>query len=538
MTCHTKFPVRTIVSALSLTIVIFGLIILWNNTVSNERSLLKVLEQAENVIEAYPDSVYALLTDYEATSADATCKALYGLLVTQAKYKLYIDSPDSLLPIIAQSEDYFRIKADKRRLCKSLYYHSMMLYKTGAMDQALLKLKEGLSIAEALSDTLQMAKYYESLCMLNDKARCHELMQMYAKKMLNLYLATNNNEAVARSLNNLATAYWRLEMPDSAFYYRKQALPLLDSISEINKAYLLTNLASDFIHAKNYETARQYLQKAASIAPQPNTFKMLGDIYEKEGMNILAQKCWKRAMEIGSPQVRLRTLNSIITSLIAGGNDKLAIDAYQQYIELNDSIQKDGSQVAIAELQAKYDYEVIKNSKNNRIVRLQFILIAFLVIFIISWWWHKKRVWKYENQIEAKEILIRQKESAISSLSDDICNKEKRTIILQNEIAQLQSTTLERLGKGREIYTSVKNGGRISNSVPEAEQCFIDFFVYFQNEKFTEWRTTYGALTPRLITYLILDDMGFDDTEKERVLGVGRAAIGMTKTRLKRSRKK
>ena len=555
-------------------IIILVIVVIWSNISSEGNRYSKELEDIEDVVETNPDSAYRLLNSYERFSfgTNERNNAMYGLLLTQVKYKLYKDSPDSLMPIIEHSESFFRNSLDRQHHCKALYYLSMMLNKTGRIEEATLKLREGLDIAKTLRDTLQMVKYYESLCMVNDFARCHKLMQSYAKMMLDMSVCMNDKERIVRSLNNLAASYWRQDMPDSAMYYRKKALAFLDGISDVNRAYLLTNLGSDYIHINEFDSARHYLQEALTFSPLPNAYKMLGDIYERDGHEILARANWEKAILLGSPRVRLNTIKSIIDASQKNGNNKLATYYYNQYIQLNDSIQASSSESLVSELQAKYDYVLLKNQKNKRIVVLQFVIILSLLILALFFWWHKSRVRIYESVIESKNLLVRQKETELSSiyedvrikqnhlreieslvqdkdkkigfyveeiesLTDDICQQEQKIELLNKEIFDLRSATLERLGKGRDVYSSVKNGGKIPNSVPEAEHCFIDFFTYFHNEKLLGWNETYKSLTPRLITYLILDDMGFDDVEKERILGVGRAAIGMTKTRLKRNRK-
>ena len=61
-------------------------------------------------------------------------------------------------------------------LCRAYYYHAMTLYERDRHDEALLILKKGEHLTRDLNDLLQLSKYYESLCMVNDYAHSDDLM--------------------------------------------------------------------------------------------------------------------------------------------------------------------------------------------------------------------------------------------------------------------------------------------------------------------------------------------------------------------------
>lgn len=519
----------------------------------NETQKYNTLYIADDIIESQPDSALQLLMAEKnlLLSGNEKSKALYGLLLTQAKYRLYQENADSLLPIIAACEEYFGNSADKGYYCRSMYYHGMLLFKVGRLEEATFRLKKGLDIAVEILDTLQIAKYYESLCMINDTGRCDSILLGYARKFYDISVVMSEKERIARSINNLATAYWRLDMKDSATICRRKALPLLDSITDLNRAYLMTNIGSDYIYQKDYVAAKDILHKAINITPLANAYKMLGDINEIEGHTEQALNMWQKAFSTGTPRVRCTTLRAFIDAAIGKADYKTATYFYEEYLRLSDSIQSTSEKKKLAEIQAKYDREVLKNIMNKRILLLQLVILAAILLVIIIWNTYRKREKKFVNALEKYELVIKQKGEELRSLQVSLENEmslhhelsvdfkiqEEKMAILRDEIALLQKASMTRLGRGKEIFTSICNNGRMPNIDADDEHCFIEFYSFYHHAEYEKWMSTYENLTPRLITYLILDDMGISDKQKEYVLSVGRAAIGMTKTRLNKSRK-
>ena len=132
---------------------------------SRQARIERALSAAEEVVERRADSALLHLegiADIVERGDDAS-RALYGLLLTEAKYRQDEDRPDSLLPVIRSSEEWFGGAGDRLHLERSMYYHAMMLKKLGELDASVLKLKEGEQLAEQLADDVFLSKYYESL---------------------------------------------------------------------------------------------------------------------------------------------------------------------------------------------------------------------------------------------------------------------------------------------------------------------------------------------------------------------------------------
>ena len=65
------------------------------------------------------------------------------------------------------------------------------------------------------------------------------------------------------------------------------------------------------------------------------------------------------------------------------------------------------------------------------------------------------------------------------------------------------------------------------------EPCFVEYFVSLHGDVYAEWERKYEKLSLRLLTYLILEHMGFSDEEIAHCLGVNKSSLRTTRKRLR-----
>ncbi len=96
------------------------------------------LAAAEELMDTRPDSALMILQSIPSGSiGSAGGRALYGLLMTQALDKNYIDvTSDSL---IRPAVDYYEDSSDKFRLMKSLYYLAGVDYYRKGYSESLIE---------------------------------------------------------------------------------------------------------------------------------------------------------------------------------------------------------------------------------------------------------------------------------------------------------------------------------------------------------------------------------------------------------------
>ena len=122
-------------------------------------------------------------------------------------------------------------------------------------------------------------------------------------------------------------------------------------------------------------------------------------------------------------------------------------------------------------------------------------------------------------------------------------NKEIKLFQYQNRIIQLNKNAermrecmSEKLGIGKQIYETVKNGGTMKNISIENEHFFIDYYAFLFPHEYATITKPYTNLSLRHTTYLILRQMGFNDTDIKTILFVKPSTIRNYRLRIAKKR--
>jgi len=103
---------------------------------------------------------------------------------------------------------------------------------------------------------------------------------------------------------------------------------------------------------------------------------------------------------------------------------------------------------------------------------------------------------------------------------------------LRKNVERLRKETLDRIGIGRHVYETLEKGLSIPNDIPNADTYLADFYSVFHSDNYNRIVAEYEDLSPRLFTYLILTDMGYEDSKIKDVLCVSQATIRSIRYRL------
>lgn len=248
-----------------------------------------------------------------------------------------------------------------------------------------------------------------------------------------------------------------------------------------------------------------------------------------------AEKNWKIALNAGDSQTVIDVLTSMQDYYEQQKNYKLAIEINHKKEALKDSILSVSKQEALAEIQHKYDSQV-KENKYYKVLTwlfgciLFFILLTLVLIYAFRW-----SISKFTNQLSVKEEVIRDAQRKITMLRDMDGEHNEEIAVLQDQIVTIQKQTFEQLGRGREIYNKIVEGGKLSST--DKEQYLIEYYAILHYETFASWMRMYKDLSTRLLTFLILQDMGKSNAEIEQILSITNSSLRSIKTRLKAKKK-
>lgn len=174
-----RLPILTFIAAIVATLSIFLASCGGRNATPDRQ-----LADAEEIMEARPDSAYSILTDsidsIALRSATRRQQALYALLITQANDKCRIQQRDDSL--VSTAVKYFESKGDAGHLMKSLFYQAVLQNESGDGDMAILALIQAKELAEELGDNYWQARVLELTGhILNESYSREEALSCYEK---------------------------------------------------------------------------------------------------------------------------------------------------------------------------------------------------------------------------------------------------------------------------------------------------------------------------------------------------------------------
>ena len=104
------------------------------------------LERAETLMDERPDSSLQILDSIDASRLGGADRALYALLLTQARDKNYLDlSNDS---IINEAVDYYGREGDAEKLGLAHYYRGRVMYDRSDFPSAIVDFMESKKMSD------------------------------------------------------------------------------------------------------------------------------------------------------------------------------------------------------------------------------------------------------------------------------------------------------------------------------------------------------------------------------------------------------
>ena len=506
-----------------------------------------LLAEANRLVEHNPDSARLLLNQLDNTLLlnDSTSNALYTVLMAQTGYVLYDTVPSDSL--IASAVCYCEKVGNKPLLCRAIYYRAMNLYVNGHHDMALALLKKGEVLVTDISDVLYKAKYHESLCMVNDKAQCNDLMLKYAKLFFVDAIQMNDSSFIARGLSHVSAAFSRLGNRDGTEQYIMEAMDYLDGMDSVGKAYILTNVACSLHKGGKRKLAKEYLVKSLQANPMPNTYAELGDIYAEDDSIHKAEECWNKAMQSDNVTVVINTLVSMTDYFRSFGKTEEALETLEKLYIVKDSVIRNTEQIKLAEIQYKYDQQLISN-KLQRTLNwlLEGTLGAIVMILSILYAYHRmvryytirldRNLRLLDSTREQIFLLESEKEAQIEHEGRIARKFVKKIEGLERKAEKLHREALERIGWGKQVYEKIKSNHLLEYR--EDESCLIDYYTLFNYDTYCQWKKRYENLSLRLLTFLILQDMQKTDEEICQILNIERVSLRSIKMRIRKLERK
>ena len=440
---------------------IIGLLLLFV-ACTGDREMRALLDRAEALMEAHPDSAYETLSSLPLKGGElkgSSERAFYLLLFANASYKLGKPMPSDT--VFQEVVDYYdrHGNANERMLA---YYLMGGIYLT--RHEAPMALQWYLDATEQ-ADTLspdcdnwaltkiygQMAELYHSQLMPKEEIEANRKFSIYAEKAGNTYQAIRGIEKQLGAYQLMSDTAMILALTDSVHKLYTQADMPQAAASVYHAAIYILLARHDYPKAKElmdiFEHESGLFDVKGSIAKsREHYYCAKGLYYEGIGKLDSAEYYYRRLLPYGFELDAYRGMIGVFRKQQLADSVlyivQLYEQAYQAYVNHKDID-------AMRQVQSMYDYsrnqkiayeEIIK-SKNRLITIIVLCFMMALAIYAISYLYRKRKrlylkavklirkekaaKWKETNRAERQTIQLRKNKEFIKSL--EFKNKELRS---------------------------------------------------------------------------------------------------------------
>ena len=492
---------------------------------------------ADSLMETYPDSALSILESitYPQKMPRAD-RALYALLLTQARHKNYIALEDDSL--IKTAVDYYGDKKKSLRAAKAHYYWGATYREMGYTSFA---------VEEYLTAIRLMPVRDEFLAMIYDNlAECYEkdeLFDIAIGAYRQAYQILRGGSQQIYPLRGIARMCLLQNKKDSALVYYQQALDcaLVEQDSSLIGA-LYHDLAMAYSEKKDYIQADKYVSKAIMIQGQDAVNVCLSKAQIMLNLNKLDSASYFYSKNVDQLDIYGKAVyyDGMYQIAKKRGEWKTATENIDAYKILYDSIQFITDNEELNRLMDKHQLEEHKRLLSEHTKMLIFSLItAFFLLMIICvfcFMWNdrkrKKRFIALQRELTQKRVdtmLLKEEEASESNKEDldkkrselteqqiQLCISVLKTTDCYDQLEALEKATPKQLLAMRSLRKDIRS--TISSA-------FVDVMMNLKER--------YPALTGDDIFYCVLSLLCCSKTVIMELMDATSDALKTRKNRIK-----
>lgn len=492
---------------------------------------------ADSLMETYPDSALSILESitYPQKMPRAD-RALYALLLTQARHKNYIALEDDSL--IKTAVDYYGDKKKSLRAAKAHYYWGAIYSEKGYASFA---------VEEYLTAIRLMPVRNEFLAMIYDNlAECYEEDRLYNVAIENYraaYQILKGKDEQTYPMRGIARVFLLQNEKDSALYYYQQALDcaLADQDSSLIGA-LYHDLAMVYSEKKDYIQADKFVSKAILLQGQDAINTCLSKAQIMLNLNKLdsASYFFSKNMEELDIYGKAVCYDGMYQIAKRKGEWKTATENMDAYKILYDSMQIMTDNEELNRLMDKHQLEEHKRLLSEHTRTLIFSLItafsSLMIICVFCFMWNdrkrkkhyialqheltQKRVdtmlLKEEELSESNKEHIDKKRSELTEQQIQLCISVLKTTDCYDQLEALERATPKQLLVMRSLRKEIRSD--ISNA-------FVDVMMNLKER--------YPALTGDDVFFCVLSLLCCSKTVVMELMDATSDALKTRKNRIK-----
>lgn len=492
---------------------------------------------ADSLMETYPDSALSILESitYPQKMPRAD-RALYALLLTQARHKNYIALEDD--PLIKTAVDYYGDKKKSLRAAKAHYYWGAIYSEKGYASFA---------VEEYLTAIRLMPVRNEFLAMIYDNlAECYEEDRLYNVAIENYraaYQILKGKDEQTYPMRGIARVFLLQNEKDSALYYYQQALDcaLADQDSSLIGA-LYHDLAMVYSEKKDYIQADKFVSKAILLQGQDAINTCLSKAQIMLNLNKLdsASYFFSKNMDELDIYGKAVCYDGMYQIAKRKGEWKTATENMDAYKILYDSMQIMTDNEELNRLMDKHQLEEHKRLLSEHTRTLIFSLItafsSLMIICVFCFMWNdrkrkkhyialqheltQKRVdtmlLKEEELSESNKEHIDKKRSELTEQQIQLCISVLKTTDCYDQLEALERATPKQLLVMRSLRKEIRSD--ISNA-------FVDVMMNLKER--------YPALTGDDVFFCVLSLLCCSKTVVMELMDATSDALKTRKNRIK-----
>lgn len=492
---------------------------------------------ADSLMETYPDSALSILESitYPQKMPRAD-RALYALLLTQARHKNYIALEDDSL--IKTAVDYYGDKKKSLRAAKAHYYWGAIYSEKGYASFA---------VEEYLTAIRLMPVRNEFLAMIYDNlAECYEEDRLYNVAIENYraaYQILKGKDEQTYPMRGIAPVFLLQNEKDSALYYYQQALDcaLADQDSSLIGA-LYHDLAMVYSEKKDYIQADKFVSKAILLQGQDAINTCLSKAQIMLNLNKLdsASYFFSKNMDELDIYGKAVCYDGMYQIAKRKGEWKTATENMDAYKILYDSMQIMTDNEELNRLMDKHQLEEHKRLLSEHTRTLIFSLItafsSLMIICVFCFMWNdrkrkkhyialqheltQKRVdtmlLKEEELSESNKEHIDKKRSELTEQQIQLCISVLKTTDCYDQLEALERATPKQLLVMRSLRKEIRSD--ISNA-------FVDVMMNLKER--------YPALTGDDVFFCVLSLLCCSKTVVMELMDATSDALKTRKNRIK-----
>jgi len=492
---------------------------------------------ADSLMETYPDSALSILESitYPQKMPRAD-RALYALLLTQARHKNYIALEDDSL--IKTAVDYYGDKKKSLRAAKAHYYWGAIYSEKGYASFA---------VEEYLTAIRLMPVRNEFLAMIYDNlAECYEEDRLYNVAIENYraaYQILKGKDEQTYPMRGIARVFLLQNEKDSALYYYQQALDcaLADQDSSLIGA-LYHDLAMVYSEKKDYIQADKFVSKAILLQGQDAINTCLSKAQIMLNLNKLdsASYFFSKNMDELDIYGKAVCYDGMYQIAERKGEWKTATENMDAYKILYDSMQIMTDNEELNRLMDKHQLEEHKRLLSEHTRTLIFSLItafsSLMIICVFCFMWNdrkrkkhyialqheltQKRVdtmlLKEEELSESNKEHIDKKRSELTEQQIQLCISVLKTTDCYDQLEALERATPKQLLVMRSLRKEIRSD--ISNA-------FVDVMMNLKER--------YPALTGDDVFFCVLSLLCCSKTVVMELMDATSDALKTRKNRIK-----